>query len=83
VAKDGDLEVWVREMEDGSKAVGLFNRGEGLAEVTALWADVGVQGGQRVRDLWRQKDLGVHKDALKAFVARHGVVMVRMRPEGN
>jgi alpha-galactosidase len=81
IAKNGDLEVWVREMEDGSKAVGLFNRGEGLAEVTALWADIGVQGGQSVRDLWRQKDLGVHKDAFKAYVARHGVVMVRMRPE--
>jgi alpha-galactosidase len=83
VAKDGDLEVWVREMEDGSKAVGLFNRGEGLAEVTALWADVGVQGGQRVRDLWRQKDLGVFTDAFKALVARHGVVMVRIWPNGK
>jgi len=83
VAKNGDLEVWVRELEDGSKAVGLFNRGEGVAEVTALWADIGVQGGQSVRDLWRQKDLGVHKDAFKAYVARHGVVMTRMWPEGN
>jgi alpha-galactosidase len=83
VAKDGDLEVWAREMEDGSKAVGLFNRGEGLAEVTALWADVGVQGGQRVRDLWRQKDLGVFTDAFKALVARHGVVMVRIWPNGK
>jgi len=83
VAKDGDLEVWMKEMEDGSKAVGLFNRGEGLAEVTALWADVGVQGGQRVRDLWRQKDLGVFTDAFKALVARHGVVMVRIWPNGK
>lgn len=82
IAKSGDLEVWVREMEDGSKAVGLFNRGEGLAEVTALWADIVVQGEQRVRDLWRQKDLGVHKDSFTAYVARHGVVMVRMWPEG-
>jgi alpha-galactosidase len=81
VAKNGDLEVWVRELEGGSKAVGLFNRGEGLAEVTAHWADIGVQGGQSVRDLWRQKDLGVHKDAFKAYVARHGVVMVRISPE--
>ena len=28
VAIDGDLEVWARDMEDGTKAVGLFNRGE-------------------------------------------------------
>ena len=25
---DGEAEVWVKDMEDGSKAVGLFNRGE-------------------------------------------------------
>jgi alpha-galactosidase len=77
VAKNGDLEVWVKEMEDGSKAIGLFNRGTGPAEVTASWADVGVQGGQKVRDLWRQKDLGVFTDSFTAYVARHGVVMVR------
>ena len=69
-------------MEDGSKAVGLFNRGEGLAAVTAQWSDLGVQGRQIVRDLWRQKDLGVIEDAFTAYVARHGVVLVRMWPEG-
>lgn len=83
VAKNGDLEVWVKEMEDGSKAVGFFNRGDGLAEVTADWAAIGVEGGQKVRDLWRQKDLGVFTGAFTAYVARHGVVMVRMWPEGR
>jgi alpha-galactosidase len=82
-AKNGDLEVWVRDMGDGSKAVGLFNRGNGLAEVTASWADIGVAGPQKVRELWRQKDLGVHEGELKAYVASHGVVMVRLWPEGN
>jgi alpha-galactosidase len=83
VAKNGDLEVWVREMEDGSKAVGLFNRGSALAEVTASWADLGLSGPQNVRDLWRQKDLGVYSDEFKAYVARHGVVMIRLWPEGR
>ncbi len=79
-AKNGDLEVWVREMEDGSKAVGLFNRGDRLAAVTASWADLGISGPQKVRDLWRQKDLGVYDGAFEAYVARHGVVMVRVWP---
>jgi alpha-galactosidase len=80
VAKDGDLEVWMREMEDGSKAVGLFNRGNALAAVTARWADLGLAGPQRVRDLWRSKDLGAFDGAFEAYVARHGVVMVRLWP---
>src|SRR5437764_3643577 len=34
VAKDGRLEVWARDLEDGSKAVGLFNRSEMEQTVT-------------------------------------------------
>jgi alpha-galactosidase len=80
VAKSGDVEVWMRELEDGSRAVGLFNRGPNLAAVTVSWADLGFEGPQKVRDLWRQKDLGVHEGAFTAYVGRHGVVMIRLRP---
>jgi alpha-L-fucosidase len=80
VAKDGDLEVWAKEMEDGSLAVGLFNRGEGFKTVTAAWRDLGVAGPWRVRDLWRQKDVGVFENSFEAFVGRHGVVFVRLWP---
>ncbi len=80
VVKTGDLEVWMREMEDGSKAVGLFNRGGTLATVTAKWDDLGLAGPQRVRDLWRSKELGVVDGAFEAYVARHGVVMIRLWP---
>jgi alpha-galactosidase len=81
VAKSADVEIWARELEDGSLAVGLFNRGEGLAAVTAAWTDLGVTGPQRVRDLWRQKDLGVFEGSFEAYVARHGVVLVRLWPQ--
>ena len=81
VSKTGDIEIWVRELEDGSKAVGLFNRGEGLATVTADWADLGVTGPQRVRDLWRQQDLDVYDGAFTGYVARHGVMMIRLWPK--
>jgi alpha-galactosidase len=66
-------------MEDGSKAVGLFNRGEDTATVTAKWSDLGLQGKRVVRDLWRQQDLGKHEGEFKASVPRHGVVLVRLR----
>jgi alpha-galactosidase len=46
VAKNGMLEVWAKDMEDGSKAVGLFNRGSGEASITANWADLGLSGEQ-------------------------------------
>ena len=80
VGKDGMLEVWAKNMEDGSKAVGLFNRSEFETTVKAPWQTLGISGKQKVRDLWRQKDLGVFADQFEAKVPRHGVVLVRITP---
>jgi len=83
VWKSEDLEVWARELEDGSTAVGLFNRGEGVTTVTARWGDLGISGRRLVRDLWRQKDIGVRDGSFEAPVGRHGVVLVRLRRPGT
>ena len=80
VAKNGDLEVWAKDMEDGSKAVGLFNRSEDEAPVTAKWSDLGVTGKQLVRDLWRQQDVGAFENEFHASVPRHGVVLIKLTP---
>ncbi len=83
VARDGGAEVWAKEMEDGSKAVGLFNRGELPRKVTARWPDLGLEGDKVVRDLWRQKDVGTFGEAFEATVARHGAVLVRIGRKAN
>ena len=80
IAKDGHREVWAKSMEDGSKAAGLFNRGESETVVTAKWSELGVTGKQIVRDLWRQKDLGTYEGQFSAPVGRHGVVLISLRP---
>jgi alpha-galactosidase len=77
-AKAGQTEVWARPLFDGTTAVGLFNRGSEAAEVTANWADVGVEGQQPVRDLWLHKDLGKFEGSFKATVPAHGVVLVKI-----
>jgi alpha-galactosidase len=79
VSQEGPLEIWMKPLADGSKAVGLFNRGEGAASMTAHFKDVGVGESARVRDLWAHKDLGTFKESFTAEVPRHGVVMVRIR----
>jgi alpha-galactosidase len=78
VAQDGDGQVWAKDMEDGSKAVGLFNTGEIETKVVARWSDLGLEGRQRVRDLWRQQNVGTFEDRFEAKVPRHGVVLVRL-----
>jgi len=75
---DGPLEVWAKELGDGSKAVGLFNRDEAPRTVTVRWSDLGITGPRTVRDLWRQKDLGTFDGRFSARVLVHGVVLVRV-----
>ena len=66
-------------LEDGSKAVGLFNRGAEAATVTVNWTDLGIKGKKAVRDLWRQQDLGKFSDKFEATVPSHGVVLVKIK----
>jgi alpha-galactosidase len=70
----------VKELADGARAVGLCNRGEIDESVTAAWTAIGVSGRHRIRDLWRQKNLGSFGREFKAAVPRHGVVLVRVEP---
>jgi alpha-galactosidase len=80
VWQEGPLQVWVKPLEDGSRAVGLFNCGELAAPITASWAKLGLTGKQTVRDLWRQQDLGGCETAFTATVPSHGVMLVKISP---
>jgi alpha-galactosidase len=83
VRQDHRLEVWVKPLADGTKAVALFNRGLQRASVTASWADIGVTGTQPVRDLWQQRDLGTFSSQFTAAVSAHGAVLVRIGRPGR
>lgn len=74
-------EVLVKDMEDGSKTVGLFCVAPEAQTVTVTWRELGISGPQRVRDLWRQQDIGFCADSFSAKVNAHGVVLVSMTPE--
>lgn len=84
ISNDGDKVVYAKTLEDGSFAVGLFNRGESETTVGAKWGPWGTlptpDAGETftVRDLWRQKDLGRFQGTFETKVAPHGVVLVRL-----
>jgi alpha-galactosidase len=79
VSQKGDLEVWAKELEDGSFAVGLFNRGPWKESVSVSWSELALTGKHYVRDLWRQLDLGEFPAKFAAPVSRHGVVLLRIK----
>ncbi len=83
IVETDETDVWTKDMEDGSKVVGLFNRGELPQSVFVRWLDLGIKGEYVVRDLWRQKDIGTFDSRFNCKVARHGVMLVRIRPAAN
>ena len=82
VRKNGDSEVWAKQMKDGSRAVVLLNRGASDAEISASWEDLGYPAhlSANIRDLWTKKDLGKSTGSFSAKAASHGVVMLRVTP---
>jgi alpha-galactosidase len=80
IVKDAKTLILAKPMEDGSLAVGLFSLAENRREVTIHWEELGIRGFQRVRDVWRQKDMGVMDEAYSVQIARHGVMLVRLWP---
>jgi alpha-galactosidase len=82
VAKNGDAEVWAKQMDDGSRAVILLNRGGAKQFVSVKWEELGYPAnlGAGIRDLWQHKELGNFTGQFSAQVPSHGVVMILVEP---
>jgi alpha-galactosidase len=80
----GDLRIYVKELEDGSRAVGFCNFG--LDVVTISYKDfdkLGINGRFKVRDLWRQKDISNIETQTGQLILKipvHGVVLYKFSP---
>jgi alpha-galactosidase len=79
-SNDGNaLLVYARPLDDGTRAVALYNLGHEPAKVTAKWSDLKLSGEHEVRDLWRQKELGKFAAEFSMTVAPHGAEMVKIK----
>ena len=78
ISTEGPLEIWVRQLSDGSKAVGLFNRHPGPLEMHVDFRELGLTGTVKVRDVWAAKDLGATAGPHEYQVPAHGVVLLRV-----
>ena len=79
VRQDGQKEVWMKPLADGSLAVALFNRGAAPTTVSVSWTDLKLTGKQKVRDLWRQTDLPPSAtEGLTQIIASHGAELFKV-----
>jgi alpha-galactosidase len=81
VRVEGQSEVWMRPLSDGSRAVVLFNRGRSRTIVRVRWTDIGRKATDElpVRDLWKHQNQGSVKAGYSALVPSHGAAMILVR----
>ena len=75
-----DRLILCKHMENGSQAVGFFNLSMQSASMVGNWSTLGLSGARRVRDLWREKELGVFDHSFAVQVPAHGVQLLRFSP---
>jgi alpha-galactosidase len=78
VMAEGPIEVWVRPLADGSKAVGIFNRHPKVMTAEVDFRKLGFAKGVKAVDIWEGKDLGSIDGLYKTTVPAHGVVFLRV-----
>ncbi|WP_030491201.1 X2-like carbohydrate binding domain-containing protein [Micromonospora chokoriensis] len=77
-------QTWFSLNEDNSYTVALFNLGSTEANMAVNWADLGLNGSAKVRDLWAKKDLGEFASGYVANdVPVHGVRLLKVTPQKN
>ena len=74
----GDVQVYRKSLEDGGTALGLFNLGTTPQTVTVTLDSLGLPARQRLRDVWRQQDLGVAQRNITATVGAHDVKLFKL-----
>jgi len=95
VVREDGVEIWVKELEDGSTAAGIFYLGNRTNDPVAMFnwdnentsrkvtvdlTSLGFTGECTVRDLWRQKMVGTFTGSFDTEVPFHGVVLVKITP---
>ncbi len=70
-------EIWMKELSDGSFAVGIFNRTNQPVKVDFPWCNLGFRSAPKVRDLWLRTNLGRQKN-FTCELPRHGCALLRV-----
>jgi len=79
----GKIQVWIKDLKDGSKAVGIFNLDDHAAQRTIPLSTLGLPEQGKLHDCWRQQDLGPYKHSYATRIPPHGVLLLRIRPAAH
>ncbi|MDP4280848.1 MAG: beta galactosidase jelly roll domain-containing protein [Bacteroidota bacterium] len=76
---NAEYQIWIKDLEDGSKAIGLFNLTENPLNIPVDLKPLNLPGRYSMRDLWRQKNLGQAETHFEMNVMPHGTVLLKLQ----
>ena len=81
IVRKNDAELILEKpLNDGSRALGLFNLTAKPRSITVPWAELDIQGAQSLHDVWRQRNLGESDKSLSMVIAGHSVEVIKLTP---
>ena len=78
VWQQGPLQMWVKPLEGGAKAVGLFNVSYNPHMMTFKLSMIGFPADAHMRNLWTHKNVYAHDGKYTVKIPRHGVVLLKV-----
>lgn len=80
---NADQPVWVKLLENGDLAIGMFNFSDTAHTAFLSFADMGLDGSCGValslRDVWTHEEIGVEDEVFRTAVEPHGCRVLRAR----
>ncbi len=76
--KTNEFQIWVKELADGSKAIGIFNMSDGYKNISINFANLGLEGKYKIRDLWRQINVRNISNSYSSNIPPHGVSLIKL-----
>lgn len=71
------IEVWKKELEDGSFAFGFLNLSNESTTAKIPFSALQLQGRYKIRNLWEKEDWGILENEFEITIPAHGIVMLQ------
>ena len=77
VRKTDTIQIWVKELENGDKAIGIFNTSDTYQTVTLDAKDDLLKGAMKMRDVWSDRPIIPSVGKITFKIPPHGVKLIR------
>ena len=75
---EGESEIWVKRLDGGADAVGMFNRADTARPISLKLSTIGSWDKAELRDLWAGREVEAKDGVYTVMVPAHGAVMLKV-----